>query len=198
MIEPEGPASPARVCAWRELSVHLLDTETRHLLPLTALSTLEAGATLELLEDAWLHEVLPALAPEQLTGLGEWAGWDEAWLLDTLGRQRQERSRWGNRVRRFTRRAHPWHGTWEALARCRGALERTAAGDERTSLATALAFLARHWFDFRAEPLSSLDGPSLTRVRGVAAGRLAECLSPANVDARERRESEARVRSLLG
>ena len=198
-MQPQHP-EPARVCAWKELAEHLLDTETRHLVPLTALHTLEAGASLELLEDAWLHEVLPALAPAQLTGVGDWAGWDEAWLVDVLSRRRHERSRVGNAGRRFAARLvdHPWQGTWTAIVRCRELLEGAKDGTERMDVACALAFLARHWFDFCPEPLSSLEDPALARVRGVAGDVLAHCLSPANVSPRERAESEGRVRALLG
>lgn len=148
MTTPQPPDAGRRE-VWIAFADHFLDTETRHRLPWAALAAVEAGYSIEQARDVWANEVWPAVGGNLLSVAGEWACWDEDWLV---GRIREVVER--RRPPRWTR-CYLWHRlgvhghdrTWvaiEALMRALLAVEPSA----RRALAGDLAALAQHYFDF--------------------------------------------------
>jgi len=148
MTTPQPPDA-ARRAVWIDFADHFLDTETRQELPWAALAAVEAGYSVEQARDVWVHEVWPAVGGNLLSVAGEWACWDEDWLvgriLEVLERRRPPRCTLSYLSHRLG--VHFHDATWvaiEALMRALLAVEPPA----RRALAADLAALARHFFDF--------------------------------------------------
>jgi hypothetical protein len=147
MTTPEPPDA-ARRAVWIAFADHFLDTETRHRLPWAALAAVEAGYSVGEAGDIWVHEIWPAVGGNLLCVAGEWALWDEDWLVGrilevTVGLRRPRLtvsylSHWIG--------LHCHDPSWvaiEAIMRALFALEPSA----RRALASDLDALARHYFD---------------------------------------------------
>jgi hypothetical protein len=124
------PHDPARRAVWIALADLFLDTDTTSSIPVAARACVDAGYSASEARIIWRHEVTPALWPNIWSVAGEWAGWDEAWLVDRIERQR---GRWPNRPGAigsliYRLRAGSLEETWRAIERCMRALEHRGPG----------------------------------------------------------------------
>jgi len=148
MTTPQPPDA-ARRAVWIAFADHFLDTETRQRLPWAALAAVEAGYSIEQARDVWVHEVWPAVGGNLLSVAGEWACWDEDWLVGRI-QEVVEGRRWPRlTVSYLSHRlgVHCHDASWiaiETLMRALLAVEPAA----RRALASDLEALARHYFDF--------------------------------------------------
>jgi hypothetical protein len=195
MNTPSADAGPIPV--WLAMADHFLDTETRPDIPLTALLCVEVGWSCERARDAWRHEVSPAVAFNLWSVAGEWAGWDRNWLVERIERLR---CRWHNRPGTlrslsYRLRAPGMDGVWVAIERCMQILSPIDATPRRERTARALAFLARHYFDFCPQALPSTPEDALG-IRALYPEPFRSALRPALV-AGEEAAAEARLQALL-
>jgi hypothetical protein len=115
--------SEAHIKVWISMAEHYLDTETRAELPWTALACVEAGLSVEEARAIWREEVEPTLGSNLLCVAGEWAGWDEAWLVERLTARRARNARRGWFARRFKLDATELNAAaWASIERCMRAL----------------------------------------------------------------------------
>src|SRR3954447_14412529 len=78
---------------WIALSDLWLDTElTEHDLRRIAEVMRRSGYEVEELREIYLFEVAPVVFPNLLSVAGEWAGFDEEWLVHEVGKQATRRS----------------------------------------------------------------------------------------------------------
>lgn len=143
------PPDAGRRAVWIAFADHFLDTETRQELPWAALAAVEAGYSVEQARDVWRLEVWPAVGGNLLNVAGEWALWDEDWLVGRIREgvegRRRPRLTASYLAHRLGVRFHD--ATWlaiEAIMEALLAVEPPA----RRALASDLAALARHYFDF--------------------------------------------------
>ena len=130
---------------WVAFADQFLDTETRPYLPLAALSALEAGLSIEEARVIWVEQVAPAVGGNLHGVTGEWAGWDEAWLVARIAR-RAGRSSWWRRP--LGRRSAGVHGaSWRVVEGCMAAAL-AVPPPARWPLLRDLHALAGHYFDF--------------------------------------------------
>ncbi len=139
-----------RIAIWQAMADHFLDTETRHDIPLTALRCVEAGCTTKEARDIWRFEVSPAVGFNVWQVAGEWAGWDEDWLVERIERRRKRQSNRPNWLRALSYRcrANIMDGVWHAIGRVMDDLLEFDTSTERVQRARDLIFLAHHYFDF--------------------------------------------------
>ena len=87
----------ARIPVWTALSELYLDTDVTlahgHIVRTLAASPF----SLEALHEMLMHDVHPALYPNLMSMLGEWAGFDEAWLVERIAATRRQ-PRWRRRI----------------------------------------------------------------------------------------------------
>jgi hypothetical protein len=142
------PASPARVAVWESLAQHFLDNDTRPAIPHSAELCLDAGLSPAEAYNIWRYEVTPVLWTNLWNHLGEWAGWDTAWLVSTIESQKHSRF---NQPGRFNALLYRWriqssHAVWVAVEACMHALLREPEASRR-QLTANLTWLAEHYFD---------------------------------------------------
>jgi hypothetical protein len=140
--------SPGRRAVWVALADQFLDTETRYLIPSTALRCVEAGLELEA-RDIWRHEVFPVVGHNLFEVAGEWACWPEEWLVEQIAAQRYRPRCLASLVQRACARicCCAYEDRWTAIDRCIRLLEETPAA-LRCATADDLELLARLYFDF--------------------------------------------------
>jgi hypothetical protein len=144
-----------RRAVWIAFADQFLDTETRPDLPLAALAALDAGLGVEEAREIWVEQVTPSVGANLLSVAGEWAGWDEAWLVERIARRAGRRSWWR---RLLGRRTEGIHATgWMAVEGCMG-VALAVPPEQRRALAVDLHLLACHYFDFGPRDLG-LDVP---------------------------------------
>ena len=80
--------SHARRPVWLALSELYLDTDTRPGLPALALTLARSGLSESELNAVWQHEITPLLHANLSSVAGEWAGWNEDWLVGRLAERR--------------------------------------------------------------------------------------------------------------
>jgi hypothetical protein len=113
--------------AWVSLAEHFLDTETRHELPSTALACVEAGFDVGAMKDALYGRVAPEVGSNLLSVAGEWAGWDDAALIEAIRRRGAP-----SRFRKAASRALPGlRQTAESIARFMRLFEATPSAERR-------------------------------------------------------------------
>ena len=160
---PNPSDTPNEAQAWMAMAEHFLDTETRQHLPLTAYTCLESGMDEATVRAHWLKGVAPVVGPNLLSVAGEWACWDEEWLVQRVGR-------------RLLRGAWRW---WPPAPANRECLDATLAfmqvlaplsGPARLEEARLLSDMGDHYFDFAPQ---SLPRASLVRARALEAPFLA-------------------------
>jgi hypothetical protein len=146
-IAPRLDESRKRV--WMAFAEHFLDTETRQELPQAALAAVEAGFSVEEAREIWCYEVTPAVGANLWSVAGEWAGWDEEWLVATVAEAARRRRRPPGIGSYLAYRAtvHFGHASWVAIERLMKALLAVDPAVRKT-LASDLAALASHYFDF--------------------------------------------------
>lgn len=194
----EVVAEPACVAVWAAMAEHFLDTETRHDIPLTALACVDAGLDVRQAQRVWRDEVTPVVGVNLFGVAGEWAGWDQRSLVESIERRRAR-----GRLPAPCRWLRYWlsgginHGVWTSIARCIELLLREADAKRRRQQAQDLSLLARHYFDFCGEPLSMCEPAQRLRLAELYAGPLLELLRPSLVRG-EAIEAERRVRRALG
>lgn len=90
-------AGDARIAVWAALSDLYLDTEVAgfhdHIVRVLAASPF----ALETLHEMLMYDVHPALYPNLMQVAGEWAGFDDAWLLERIHAVRRQ-PRWRRRI----------------------------------------------------------------------------------------------------
>lgn len=138
------------IAVWKSMADHFLDTETRHDIPHTALLCLRAGLSVEEAHAVWLREVSPVVGANLLSVAGEWAAWDEEWLVGevrTRALRRRSRPR-GRPLAKLLARLRPDlnSSVWRSVERCMRELAE-APPERRDTLAEDLCLLARHYFD---------------------------------------------------
>jgi hypothetical protein len=188
---------PRRVEVWEAMAEQFLDTERRHEIPLVALSCLEAGLSVAEARNVWRYEVSPAVWGNAWNPVGEWAGWDRDWLVETIQR---ERKRWLNRPGLigwliYRLRVHFMHSIWRAIELCMSLLLELPP-DERARTAWALAGLARHFFDFCPDDPARFDPSARERLRALFPESFCCVMAPALLGT-ERKDADRRVRDAL-
>jgi hypothetical protein len=162
---PRAGPDAARIKVWVAFANHFLDTETRQDVPLAALTAVEGGFTIEEARAMWRFEVAPVVGPNLLSVLGEWAGWNEEWLVsrcsEAMGRRPERPETLAAIAYRFLLDGDE---TWTAIERCMRALLAIPA-DARRGLAQDLCGLANHYFDFDPRPLPVDDPARLEELR---------------------------------
>jgi hypothetical protein len=172
---------PRRIAVWQSMADHFLDTETRHDIPWTALRCLDAGLSVAEARDVWRYEVSRAVGFNGWDVAGEWVGWDRDWLVERIDRLRR---RWDNtagtaRWLRYRIRVHLLHGVWVSIGRCMAVLMRHGDRAERVQAASDLAWLARHYFDFRPDDLAALRNDERARLGALYPEPVLHALEPA-------------------
>ena len=137
-----------RVSVWNAMADQFLDTEARPDIPQVALRCLDAGYDVEQARDIWRHEVTPAVAFNLYDPVGEWAGWNEEWLVKRI---LDRRGHWDSRpgaagVLFYWLRAWMIDGVWRAIAACMRFLA-AAPPERRQQLVDDLQLLADHRLD---------------------------------------------------
>src|SRR6478609_6253839 len=158
---------PAMLAVWVSMADHFLDTETRHDLPLTALRCVEAGLTPVQAREVWQHDVSPAVGFNLFDIAGEWAGWDEEWLVARIAEARQSRWHGPGRWRKLRLPMPLMGGQWLAIERIIEFLRAMPDASAQKRAAADLTFLARHLFDFCSTDLSNLASEDRERVRAL-------------------------------
>lgn len=180
------------------MASHFLDTETRHQIPATALSCVEAGLTVLEARKVWRYEVSRAVWFNLWDVAGEWACWDRDWLVERTQRLRQ---RWDNRPGtarwlRYRLRVHLLHGCGVSIERFMVYLLRRDDPVERVRLTAALSLLALHYFDCADEAFTTLSADETASVGALYASCFRPAIRPA-CDRGEHPAGDARVRAAL-
>ena len=88
--EAETEDLDARIPVWAALSELYLDTDVRLFHDSIARALASSPYALDVLERILRDEVHPALYTNLLQVAGEWAGFDDAWLVDHVQRVRRQ------------------------------------------------------------------------------------------------------------
>ena len=189
---------PGRIEVWKSMAEHFLDTETRHEIPQTALRCLEAELTITEARNVWCYEVSSVVAINLWNVAGEWAGWDEKWLISAIRRARKSRCNRPGPIQWLLYRfaVHFNHGVWLAIERCMQVLLEAPSRAERDRLTDDLEVLARHWFDFAVGDPSAIDDPTRARLERLYPEPFFSIVKPATFF-RERRLGDLLVRNFL-
>jgi hypothetical protein len=139
----------ARKKVWFAFAEHFLDTETRHELPMAALAAVEAGFSVDEARRIWREEVTPVVGANLLSVAGEWAGWDEAWLVERIASRIQAQAKRPRWLARLAGGSLPSlnDSSWRAIERLMVKLQEVPP-EERRAVTKDLFALARHFFDF--------------------------------------------------
>jgi hypothetical protein len=145
MGDPENDAHLIPV--WVAFADQFLDTETRTWLPSAALAAVEAGLSVEQARDVWCQDVMPVVGRNLFAPLGQWSGWKETWLVESI-REKRKRKR-GRFARSLQQRFALFASgsSWRTVEHCMLAL-RAVAPEQRTTLVRDLHVLAEYYFDF--------------------------------------------------
>jgi hypothetical protein len=92
----ENPQDP-RIPVWRALSELYLDTDVAALYPQIADALADSPYALDALHEMLMYDVHPALYPNLMIVAGEWAGFDDDWLLVRITQVRRQ-PRWRRRL----------------------------------------------------------------------------------------------------
>lgn len=122
------PDDDARIPVWNALSDLYLDTDPALSYDYIVRTLASSPYSLDELYGILMYDVHPALYQNLMSTTGEWAGFDEAWLLERIATIRRQ-SRWRRRIT---------HG----FARDIGAQWRTLAPMIRTARSLAAQTLA--------------------------------------------------------
>ena len=87
----------ARIPVWNALSDLYLDTDVTLSHAYIARTLAASPYSLDELHEMLMYDVHPALYPNLMSVAGEWAGFDEAWLLERIAMVRRQ-SRWRRRI----------------------------------------------------------------------------------------------------
>jgi hypothetical protein len=87
----------ARIPIWMALSDLYLDTDVTLSHDYIARTLVASPYSLEELHEMLMYDVHPVLYPNLMSMLGEWAGFDEAWLIERILASRAQ-PRWRRRI----------------------------------------------------------------------------------------------------
>ncbi len=87
----------SRIPVWRALSELYLDTDVAALYPHIAQTLADSPYALDALHDMLMYDIHPALHPNLMSVAGEWAGFDDDWLLARVAQVRRQ-PRWRRRL----------------------------------------------------------------------------------------------------
>ncbi len=87
----------ARIPVWTALSELYLDTDVTLAHGYIARTLAASPFSLEALHDMLMYDVHPVLYPNLMSMLGEWAGFDDAWLVERIVAVRRQ-PRWRRRI----------------------------------------------------------------------------------------------------
>lgn len=176
-------ADPRRIEVWVAMAEHFLDTETRHDIPLTALTCVRAGLSADEARDVWRHEVAPVVGFNAWDVAGEWAGWPRDWLVESIERQRTRlasRSRAGRWLRELVD-LDVMRGVRVSVECCIDAMLAVPSDLDRERLFADLTVLARHYFDFGPTDFATLTNADRQRIRALYPEPFQRLLAPALV-----------------
>ena len=103
----------ARIPVWNALSELYLDTDVALSHPYIVRTLAASPYSLDELHEMLMYDVHPALYPNLMSVAGEWAGFDETWLLERIATIRRQ-SRWRRRITHWF--ARDIGAQWRALA----------------------------------------------------------------------------------
>ena len=103
----------ARIPVWIALSELYLDTDVTLSYEYIVRALAASPYSLEQLHEILMYDVHPALYPNLLNMLGEWAGFDETWLVERILCVRAQ-PRWRRRISHWLARHIDAH--WRTLA----------------------------------------------------------------------------------
>jgi hypothetical protein len=172
---------------WKAMAAHFLDTETRQRLPYTAWVCVEAGLNPEAAYAIWCREIIPVVGGNLLSVAGEWAGWDDAWLISEARRRQGRRWVWPSpAVRRMAA------SDWNTVAACMERLAREEDASARLHQQEALSALANHLVDFLPAPLGEQPEAVRDAIRGLGFDDAWALLSPCLLE-KEREAARERL-----
>lgn len=96
MPASSNPSDP-RIPIWIALSDLYLDTDVALSHDSIARTLAASPYSLDDLHEMLMYDVHPALYPNLMSVAGEWAGFDEAWLVDRIATIRRQ-PRWRRRI----------------------------------------------------------------------------------------------------
>ena len=173
---------------------HFLDNDHRSRLPITALECVEAGCSIDEARDAWRYEVSAVLGDNLLSGMGEWAYWDDDWLVERIERH-LETLRRHPRLRRVSPLWPLVHRDWRVIRRVMEDLLALESPEARRIRASDLAILSDYAIG-HSRPVRAPDAAELERQRALFAERFLEVVRPV-LSWKERRAAPARLREAL-
>jgi hypothetical protein len=132
----DAKPSAEQLAIWMAMAEHFLDTEPKQGVAHTALLCVQSGLSIEQARAIWQHEVSPALYLNLWSVAGEWAGWDEAWLVERVIKSRR-RLRGTLGYLAYRTQVQGLHSVWLAIEGCMQTLL-AASADDRTALAQQL------------------------------------------------------------
>jgi hypothetical protein len=95
VVAPDEP--DARIPVWNALSDLYLDTDVTASYDHIVRTLAASPFPLDALHGMLMYDLHPALYPNLLSVAGEWAGFDEAWLLERIAAVRAQ-PRWRRRI----------------------------------------------------------------------------------------------------
>lgn len=95
--DPDMHAIDARIPVWVALSDLYLDTDVTLAHDYIARTLAASPFSLEALHEMLMYDVHPALYVNLMSVAGEWAGFDQAWLLERIEAVRRQ-PRWRRRI----------------------------------------------------------------------------------------------------
>ncbi len=90
-------AADARIPVWNALSELYLDTDVTLSYDHIVRTLAASPYSLDELHEMLMYDVHPALYPNLMSVAGEWAGFDDAWLLERIAMARRQ-PRWRRRI----------------------------------------------------------------------------------------------------
>ena len=181
---------------WLSMGEHFLDTETRQGIPRTAMNCVDAGLSVDEAREVWCYEVSPVLAFNLWDIAGEWAGWPEGWLVESIRAQRTRGRKCGLTAWLCYRlRVHFNHSVWVSIERCMAALL-AEEGEARELMSSDLSFLAGHCFDFCADDAAGLADTEFVRLKKLYPDRFWHIMKPALVGGEEK-DAKARLEAVF-
>jgi hypothetical protein len=93
-------ASDARIPVWTALSELYLDTDVAAFRDHIASTLAASPYSLDALHEMLMYDVHPALYPNLISVAGEWAGFDQAWLVERIAAVRRQPC-WRRRITRW-------------------------------------------------------------------------------------------------
>lgn len=179
---------------WDAMAEHFLDTEVRHRFPHTALTCLDAGLSPLEARDVWRKDIAPTLAWNLLSVAGEWALWEEAWLIAQIAKTR--RANWLIKLTSHRGFARLTKDMWLPIEKSMRVLEHLDQTERRAQV-QALSYLTRVFIDFVNPMEPSPETKELVLMRQLYPEPFSSILQTA-ICSDERASGVARVREFLG